>query len=115
VVWKTGCVYHERDGREERGGVVEQEGRTMRKSKRQLEIDNLLLKARIDFLEGLLCPCQQHDFVKVDYALIGGSGRGDETVIYRYECGRCGKRVKSYKLLESRCKVIEGRADNEQR
>jgi len=71
----------------------------MRKSRRRLAMDNIVLKARIDYLERLLCPCQQHDFIQVDYDLIGGSGRGDETVIYYYECRRCGKRVESTKIL----------------
>ena len=72
----------------------------MRKSRRRLAMDNIVLKARIAYLEEILCPCQQHDFIKVDYDLIGGSGRADETVLYHYQCRKCGKRVDSVKILE---------------
>lgn len=73
----------------------------MRKSKRRLEMDNFVLKIRVQFLENIICPTNQHDWVKVDFDLEGGTGRGDETVIYTYQCRRCNKITKTYKLLES--------------
>jgi hypothetical protein len=71
----------------------------MRKSKRQLIMDNLVLKIRVQSLEEILCPAQQHDWINFDFDLEGGTGHGDETVIYHYQCRRCRKITSTYKLL----------------
>lgn len=66
--------------------------------KRQKE--KIALQAiRIAELEEILCPCEQHDFVKTDFHFEGGSGRGDELTIYHYVCKRCKKKVQSWKML----------------
>lgn len=71
----------------------------MWKSKRKLLIENLTLKERVKYLENIICPCQQHEYVKVGFALVGGTGHGDETTIYHYQCRKCGKTVSTYKVL----------------
>lgn len=71
-----------------------------RKTRRRLEMDNLVLRCRVQFLEGIICPANQHDWVKVDYDVEGGTGHADETLIYYYQCRRCNKVTSTYKLLE---------------
>ena len=71
----------------------------MRKSKAKLELDNAILQMRIEYLENLVCPCHQHDWIKVDYYFVGGTGHGDETTIYKYQCRRCNKKTSTYKML----------------
>lgn len=57
------------------------------------------LEHRIGELEERLCPCQSHEWKRVDYDFVGGTGRGDETTVYTYPCSRCGKVKRTYKLL----------------
>lgn len=71
----------------------------MKKSKRKLIMENLVLKIRVQSLENMLCPVNQHDWVKVDYSLEGGTGHGDETIIYHYQCRRCNKILDTSKIL----------------
>ena len=71
----------------------------MRKSRRKLEMENLVLRIRVQTLENIICPANQHDWVKIGYDLEGGTGRGDETVIYHYQCRKCNKFVNSPELL----------------
>ena len=61
---------------------------------RERELEN-----RIAELEERLCPCQSHDWKKVDFDFTGGTGRGDETTLYTYQCSRCGKVRRTYKVL----------------
>lgn len=68
--------------------------------KTKLMLENISLKARIAELEEKICPCEQHDYIKVDYEFVGGTGMGDETTIYHYKCRKCGKRIKSWKILD---------------
>ena len=63
----------------------------MRKSRRRLEMDNIVLKIRVQTLENIICPTNQHDWVETGFDLEGGTGHGDETTIYHYQCSRCGK------------------------
>jgi hypothetical protein len=71
----------------------------MWKSRRKLLIENIALRVRVGHLENLICPTNQHDFVKIGFDLEGGTGRGDETVIYHYQCRKCDKTTSTYKLL----------------
>lgn len=57
------------------------------------------LEHRIAELEERLCPCQSHDWKRVDFDFTGGTGRGDETTLYTYQCSRCGKVRRTYKVL----------------
>lgn len=60
------------------------------KTKRKYREENLQLLNRIKELEQLLCPAEQHDFVKVDrttYVVGYGSELHDD----RYVCKRCLK------------------------
>ena len=68
--------------------------------KTKLMLENISLKARVAELEEKICPCEQHDYIKIDYEFFGGTGRGDETTIYKYKCRKCGKRVSSWKILD---------------
>ncbi len=68
--------------------------------KTKLMLENISLKARIAELEEKICPCEQHDYIKLDYELVGGTGLGDEMTIYKYKCRKCGKRVSSWKGLD---------------
>ena len=71
----------------------------MRKSRRKLAMENFVLRIRVQSLENMLCPANQHDWVMVDYGLEGGTGHGDETIIYHYQCRRCNKILDPYKIL----------------
>ena len=64
-------------------------------TKRKLREEIMRLNYRIADLEERLCPCEDHDWVKTDYRLSGGSGMGDELTIYSYKCRRCGKTKES--------------------
>ena len=66
----------------------------------KLMIENISLKARIAELEEKICPCEQHNYIIVDYEFVGGTGMGGETTIYHYKCQKCGKRIKSWKILD---------------
>lgn len=60
-------------------------------TRRMLEAEIVRLTYRVAELEEKLCPCEQHDWVKLDFRFIGGTGRGDELTMYRYKCKKCGK------------------------
>lgn len=57
-------------------------------------------ETRIKELEERLCPCQSHDWRRTDFEFTGGTGRGDETTLYHYQCSRCGKKTVTYKILD---------------
>ena len=65
----------------------------------KLKFEIVSLKARVTELEEILCPCEQHDYIEYDYDLVGGTGMGDETTIYKYKCRKCGKRRDTWKIL----------------
>lgn len=67
--------------------------------KTKLMLENISLRARVAELEEKICPCEQHDYITLDYEFVGGTGRGDEMTIYQYKCRKCGKRIKSWKIL----------------
>lgn len=48
------------------------------------------LTYRVAELEERLCPCEQHDWVRVDCRL-QYSGSSEPMSIYRYKCRVCGK------------------------
>ena len=54
-------------------------------------MENVVLKCRIHFLENVICPANQHDWVSSGFDLEGGTGHADETTIYHYQCRRCNK------------------------
>lgn len=57
-------------------------------------------ETRIRELEERLCPCQSHDWRRTDYEFTGGTGCGDETTLYHYQCAKCGKKTVTYKILD---------------
>lgn len=71
----------------------------MRKSKQRLKMDNIVLKVRVQTLENIICPANQHDWVKIGFDLEGGTGHADETTIYHYQCRRCNKTLSTYTPL----------------
>ena len=60
-------------------------------TKKKLRDEIVRLTYRVAELEERLCPCEQHEWVKIDYRFVGGTGRGDELTVYRYKCKQCGK------------------------
>lgn len=68
-------------------------------TKRKLKDTVVRLTNRVGELEERLCPCESHQWLKIDYSFVGGTGVGDETTIYRYKCRRCGKVVNTWKML----------------
>lgn len=53
------------------------------------------LTYRVAELEERLCPCEGHDWKPVGHLIAGGHGVGDEQIVYRYKCRRCGKKHQS--------------------
>lgn len=59
------------------------------KTKKKYQIENIQLQNRIEELEQLLCPAEQHDFVKISTRY---TYNGHYTVTHnRYKCKRCLK------------------------
>jgi uncharacterized protein CbrC (UPF0167 family) len=54
------------------------------------------LTYRVAELEEKLCPCEQHDWVKIDYRFVGGTVLGDEITMYMYKCRQCGKQKEDF-------------------
>lgn len=72
-------------------------------TRRKLKAKIVEMTYRIEELEERLCPCQSHQWKYIEFDLNGGSGLGDEIVIYQYQCKQCGKRIRSiYPGLERR-------------
>lgn len=67
--------------------------------RRRLKAEIVRLTYRVAELEDRLCPCESHDWIKIDYEFTGGTGMGDETTLYTYKCKTCGKVRKTYKVL----------------
>ncbi|MFQ6962931.1 MAG: hypothetical protein ACLRR6_02035 [Oscillospiraceae bacterium] len=67
--------------------------------RRKLKAEIVRLSYRVSELEERLCPCESHSWVMLDSDFTIGSSAGDIDTIYRYKCRRCGKTLKTYKLL----------------
>ena len=57
------------------------------------------LRYRVKELEERLCPCAQHQWLVTDtqYDVLDSSGYAE--TFYTYQCRRCGKIKRTYKLL----------------
>ena len=64
--------------------------------KKKMQAEIVRLTYRVAELEERLCPCEQHDWKKLGFDLVGGTGRGDEETIYCYKCKRCGKQMRTW-------------------
>lgn len=64
-------------------------------TKRKLKEEVVKLTYRVAELEERICPCEQHDWLKISFRLYGGTGVGDELTLYKYKCKRCGKEKES--------------------
>ena len=53
----------------------------------------MLFKTRIKELENIICPAEQHDFIKVDEEAYIIDGYGSTIFTRRYVCKRCLKEV----------------------
>lgn len=62
-------------------------------TKRKLRQTVIELTYRVADLEERLCPCESHQWKMIDYEFVGGTGRGDETAVFKYKCRRCGKAI----------------------
>ena len=62
----------------------------MKKNRQILELQN-----RVRELEGLLCPCEQHDWVKTGRVYNSGASYcySRDAWDVSYECKRCHKRI----------------------
>ena len=66
---------------------------------KKLKEENSLLKNRVNELEEKICPCQSHSWKKIDFDFSFGTGNGDCDLIHTYICEKCGKIVKTWKML----------------
>ena len=64
-------------------------------TRRKLKAEIVRLTYRVAELEERICPCEQHDWLTIDFRFVGGTGRGDETTLYKHKCKRCGKEKES--------------------
>lgn len=60
-------------------------------TRRKLKAEIVKLTYRVAELEERICPCEQHDWMQINFRFVGGTGRGDETTLYKHKCKRCGK------------------------
>ena len=65
--------------------------------KRKLKAEIVRLSYRVAELEERLCPCNDHQWKKIDTDLVGGTGKGDEETVYTYKCKRCGKSLRTWR------------------
>ena len=70
--------------------------------KRKLKAEIVRLTYRVAELEERLCPCEQHDWKKLGFEFVGGTGKGDEETIYNYRCKRCGKQIRTWRAFMER-------------
>lgn len=70
----------------------------IRKSK--YEVEKLIAKQRIEYLENIICPNLQHDFRKVGKKCVDW-GTGPEDAIYHdiLRCSRCGKYTEQLHII----------------
>lgn len=61
-------------------------------TKRKLKAEVVRLTYRVQELEERLCPCEQHDFIKVDTEYEYNGVGADAIAVLR--CKRCGKKIK---------------------
>lgn len=61
-------------------------------TKRKLKAEVVRLTYRVQELEERLCPCEQHDFIKVDTEYEYNGAGADAIAVLR--CKRCGKKTK---------------------
>lgn len=59
--------------------------------KRKLKEEIMRLKYRIADLEERLCPCEDHDWKKIDCHYTSLTNHLDLDAICTYKCRRCGK------------------------
>lgn len=65
--------------------------------KKQKEIDHL--RNRVHELEEILCPCSQHDYVKLGREIHFGSSVGELDYLVILQCKRCKKVVKKFEYM----------------
>lgn len=57
------------------------------------------LSYRVAELEERICPCESHDWKKINYEFCMGAGADESVTVYTYKCKKCGKVVKTWKAL----------------
>lgn len=62
--------------------------------KRDMEAEIVKLTYCVQELEERLCPCNQHDYKRVERAMVFICQEPE--TIYKYQCSRCGKRTTAY-------------------
>ena len=65
----------------------------------RLKEENRQLRNRIYELEQILCPCEQHDLVKIGRETVFGCSPAEIDFIYTYQCKRCKKIVRKYEYM----------------
>lgn len=63
-------------------------------TKRKLRAEVIQLTYRVKELEERLCPCEQHDLVKIGSRTI--ASKFDVDIIDQLKCRRCGKIIERY-------------------
>lgn len=63
----------------------------MFQTKRKLREKNAELMRRVEQLEEMICPMNEHDWVEIDHNLVTFTNGFDWEVEHKYKCRRCGK------------------------
>ena len=67
-------------------------------TKRKLREEIMKLNYRIAELEERICPCEEHDWKKIDSRMVTFTSGTDFDTIYTYKCKRCGKTKESLNI-----------------
>ena len=60
-------------------------------TRRKMRDEIVRLNYRVADLEEQLCPCESHDWKKVDSCFTSFTCGFDFDTIYKFKCSRCGK------------------------
>lgn len=59
--------------------------------KKKLKDEIVRLNYRVADLEERLCPCEDHDWKKIDFYTIPSGVGIDVNIVHKCKCRRCGK------------------------